>query len=131
MQLIRLMTLIIVFHYPQASILHSMRISNCKLCDIGANTLTETATFAGGCFWGVEHIFLEEYPPSQNKGILKTSVGYTGGKDVARNSTYREVCGGTTNHAEALKIEFDPSIISYRELVGELHSSSSLLHNLI
>jgi len=95
------------------------------LRDIGAHTRTETATFAGGCFWGVEHIFLKEYPPSQNKGILKTAVGYTGGKDSAQNPTYREVCGGATNHAEALKIEFDPSIVPYGELVGELHSSSS------
>lgn len=77
----------------------------------------EVATFAGGCFWGVEHIFLKHYPPSQNKGILKTAVGYTGGK--ADNTTYDAVCSGTTGHAEALRIEFDPKIMSYAELVGE------------
>ncbi|KAG0694193.1 peptide methionine sulfoxide reductase [Suillus ampliporus] len=82
-----------------------------------ARTASEFATFAAGCFWGVQHVFLEEYPPSQNKGILKTSVGYTGGLESAQNPTYKEVCTGTTNHAEALRIEFDPSTIQYGELV--------------
>jgi peptide-methionine (S)-S-oxide reductase len=94
--------------------------SPASLHDVAAHVRSETATFAGGCFWGVEHIFLKEYPPAQNKGILKTSVGYTGGKESAQNPTYRELCDGTTNHAEALKIDFDPSIIQYGELVGEL-----------
>jgi len=75
----------------------------------------EIATFAAGCFWGVEHIFLKHYPPSQNKGILKTSVGYTGG--TLANPDYRTVCSSTTGHAEALRIEFDPAIVSYGELV--------------
>jgi len=77
---------------------------------------SEIATFASGCFWGVEHIFLKHYPPSQNKGILKTAVGYTGGD--ASDPSYRQVCSGSTGHAEALKIEFDPSVVSYAELVG-------------
>ncbi|KAG1807170.1 peptide methionine sulfoxide reductase [Suillus subaureus] len=84
---------------------------------VNTGTQSEIATFAGGCFWGVEHIFLKEYPPSQNKGILKTSVGYTGGLEKAQSPTYREVCTGTTDHAEALRIEFDPSIVQYGELV--------------
>ncbi|KAG6334448.1 hypothetical protein ID866_4649 [Astraeus odoratus] len=75
----------------------------------------EVATFAAGCFWGVEHIFLKHYPPSENKGILKTAVGYTGGKKA--DPSYREVCSGTTGHAEAVRIEFDPSVVSYAELV--------------
>ncbi|KAF9529934.1 peptide methionine sulfoxide reductase [Crepidotus variabilis] len=75
----------------------------------------EIATFAAGCFWGVEHIFLKHYPPAQNKGILSTRVGYTGGE--AADPTYRVVCGGTTNHAEALRIEFDPAKVTYAELV--------------
>ncbi|KAL1721451.1 peptide methionine sulfoxide reductase [Schizophyllum commune] len=82
-----------------------------------APTKTELATFAGGCFWGVEHIFLKHYPPSQNKGIIKTSVGYTGGREDATEPSYKEVCTGATQHAEALKIEFDPSVVSYAELV--------------
>ena len=49
---------------------------------------------------------------------MKTSVGYTGGKEDAKNPDYRTVCTGSTDHAEALRIEFDPSIVSYGELVG-------------
>ena len=82
-----------------------------------ATAQPEIATFAAGCFWGVEHIFLKHYPPPQNKGVLKTSVGYTGG--TLANPDYRTVCSGTTGHAEALRIEFDPAIVSYDELVGE------------
>ncbi|TFK21447.1 peptide methionine sulfoxide reductase [Coprinopsis marcescibilis] len=77
----------------------------------------EVATFASGCFWGVEHIFLKHFPPSDNKGILKTSVGYTGGKESSTNPDYRSVCGGTTGHAEAVRIEFDPTIVGYDQLV--------------
>jgi len=76
---------------------------------------SEIATFAAGCFWGVEHIFLKHYPPSQDKGIFKTAVGYTGGK--TEDPTYDDVCSGTTEHAEAVRIEFDPTIVSYAELV--------------
>ncbi|KAF7977688.1 hypothetical protein HWV62_2936 [Athelia sp. TMB] len=75
----------------------------------------EIATFGAGCFWGVEHIFLKHYPPAQNKGILKTSVGYTGGN--VDNPTYRQVCSTDTGHAEALRVEFDPAVVSYKELV--------------
>ncbi|KAK0236840.1 peptide methionine sulfoxide reductase [Armillaria nabsnona] len=78
---------------------------------------TEIATFASGCFWGVEHIFLKHYPPAQGKGIIKTSVGYTGGKETSQNPGYRAVCSGETGHAEAVKIEFDPAIVKYDELV--------------
>jgi len=80
-----------------------------------AEVTPEVATFAGGCFWGVEHIFLKHYPPSQNKGILKTAVGYTGGKTDDPN--YGDVCSGSTDHAEAVRIEFDPNIVTYAELV--------------
>jgi peptide-methionine (S)-S-oxide reductase len=81
---------------------------------------SQVATFAAGCFWGVEHIFLKQWPIKDNKGILKTSVGYTGGYPDAADPTYREVCSGSTNHAEALRIEFDPSKVTYDELVGQL-----------
>lgn len=90
----------------------------------GAQTLStmsgstpEVATFASGCFWGTEHIFLKYYPIADNKGILKTSVGYTGGDAASRDPDYRTVCSGTTGHAEACRIEFDPSIVKYDELV--------------
>ncbi|KIM82117.1 hypothetical protein PILCRDRAFT_485568 [Piloderma croceum F 1598] len=75
----------------------------------------EVATFASGCFWGVEHIFLKHYPPAQNKGILKTSVGYTGG--TIPNPSYQAVCNADTGYAEAVRIEFDPNIVKYEELV--------------
>ena len=78
----------------------------------------EVATFAAGCFWGVEHIFLKHYPIAEKKGILKTSVGYTGGKDSAINPDYKTVCTGSTDHAESLRIEFDPVVVPYAELVG-------------
>lgn len=52
------------------------------------------------------------------KGILSTTVGYTGGKSQATNPTYEQVRSGETDHAEAVKIEFDPSVVTYEQLVG-------------
>ncbi|OBZ74564.1 putative peptide methionine sulfoxide reductase [Grifola frondosa] len=97
---------------------HSSAIQNIRGANITTMSgQTEVATFAAGCFWGVEHIFLKYYPIAEKKGILKTAVGYTGGKPEATNPDYKTVCTDTTDHAEALRIEFDPSIVKYEELV--------------
>jgi len=67
------------------------------------------ATFANGCFWCTEAIF------QRLEGVEKVLPGYIGGK--IKNPNYKEVSSGTTGHAEALQIQFDPNIISYRELL--------------
>ncbi|MCX8020487.1 MAG: peptide-methionine (S)-S-oxide reductase MsrA [Chitinophagaceae bacterium] len=72
-------------------------------------TDTDTATFAAGCFWCTEAIFREL------KGVIRVTSGYSGG--VKENPTYEEVCTGTTGHAECIQIIYDPSLISYDELL--------------
>lgn len=71
---------------------------------------TETATFAGGCFWCLEAIY------ERLRGVEKVVSGYTGG--TRPDPTYAQVCSGATGHAEAVQLTFDPAIISYRELVN-------------
>lgn len=73
------------------------------------NYKNEVATFAGGCFWCTEAIF------DQVKGVETVVSGYSGGK--VKNPAYREVTSGTTGHAEAIQVTYDPGVISYLELL--------------
>lgn len=74
--------------------------------------MTELATFGGGCFWCLDAAF------RQLRGVVSVSSGYAGGKRP--NPTYEQVCSGATGHAEVVQITFDPSIITYRDLLGVL-----------
>ena len=81
----------------------------------------EIAVLALGCFWGPEKKY------GQLEGIYRTEVGYCGGN--SSNTNYREVCTGTTNHAEAVKLEFDPKVISFEKIIRkffEFHDPTTL-----
>ena len=81
----------------------------------------EIAVLACGCFWGPEIKF------SRLKGVYKTEVGYCGGN--TRKTSYQEVCEGDTNHAEVVKLDFDPKTISYEEILNyffEIHDPTTL-----
>lgn len=73
------------------------------------NSNFETVIFAGGCFWCTEAVF------QRLNGVVKVVSGYTGGN--IKNPAYREICTGRTGHAEGVKISFDPSIVSYMDLL--------------
>ena len=83
--------------------------------------MKETAIFGAGCFWCVEGVY------NLLKGVELATSGYSGGDTI--NPTYKEVCTGETNHAEVVKIDFDPSVISYEELLEafwSVHDPTSL-----
>ncbi|MDP5208897.1 peptide-methionine (S)-S-oxide reductase MsrA [Microbulbifer sp. 2205BS26-8] len=71
---------------------------------------TEVALFGMGCFWGAERLFWE------TEGVFATAVGYTDG--ATENPNYDEVCSGRTGHAEVVKVVYDPTVVSYAELLG-------------
>ena len=81
----------------------------------------EIAILGLGCFWGPEIKF------SKLEGIIKTEVGYCGGD--SKETTYKEVCTGNTNHAEVVKLDFDPEVISYEKILDfffEIHDPTTL-----
>ena len=79
------------------------------MTQITSSGQNETATFGGGCFWCTEAIF------KSLKGVETVESGYSGGK--IKNPTYKEVCSGETGHAEVIQITFEPTVISFRELL--------------
>ena len=113
--------------YTDKNTRHCVNSISLKFSPITIQTLNvetpsiETAIFAGGCFWGMEYYF------QNKKGVKTTQVGYIGGS--VRNPSYAQVCGGNTGHIEAIKVEFDPSVISYEDLAKlffEIHDPAQV-----
>jgi peptide-methionine (S)-S-oxide reductase len=85
------------------------------------DSMTERATFAAGCFWGVEARF------RSIRGVVDAAVGYTGGS--TDKPTYQQVCADETGHAEAVLVEFDPAVVSYERLLNvfwQMHDPTQL-----
>lgn len=101
----KIISQLIILLLPCFAFAHSL--NNLSLNNKGK---TDTATFAAGCFWCVEAQF------TQLKGVEKVTSGFTGGN--IKNPSYEEVCTGKTGHAEACNIIYDPSVISYDELLA-------------
>ncbi len=75
-----------------------------------SNSSSETAVLGGGCFWCLEAVF------DQLAGVQSVESGYAGGKPA--HPSYEQVCGGDTGHAEVVRVTFDPSVLSFRDLLG-------------
>ena len=84
-------------------------MSDSTLHPLSANPISETATLGGGCFWCLEPVFAEL------EGVIDVVVGYSGG--TVADPSYQLVCTGTTGHAEAVQIRFNPQVITYRDIL--------------
>ncbi len=101
---------IFIFTFLSCNLSAEKKIENKKLTQntITMNTL-EFATFGNGCFWCTEAIF------EQLEGVTKVESGYAGG--AVKNPSYKDVCSGTTGHAEVIRLTYNPEVISFRELL--------------
>ncbi|APA09911.1 hypothetical protein SS1G_05836 [Sclerotinia sclerotiorum 1980 UF-70] len=90
----------------------SLSVTPAGASQISVPESAQKCTIAAGCFWGVEHMYRKEF---SGKGLYDARVGYIGGD--TENPNYRAVCSGNTGHAEALQIHYDPSQITYRQLI--------------
>ena len=95
-------------HLTNKNIRHCVNSISMEFIPEGEPIKYNRAIFAGGCFWGVEHLFKEK------EGVIDTRVGYTGGR--TKNPTYDQVCMGFTGHAEAVEVIYDTEKTSYEEL---------------
>ena len=102
-----LLAVITALHFSTSSV--AQRKPHAKEIKETKQSGMETATFGSGCFWCTEAIFLNV------EGVHKVESGYEGGK--VKNPTYKEVCSGLTGHAEVVRLSFDPTVVSYEQLL--------------
>ena len=94
--------------YTEQNVRHCVNSISLNFIPDTEDVITQTAYFAGGCFWGVEHFFQKE------DGVIAIRAGYMGGH--TKNPTYKEVCSGTTGHAETIEVVYDPSRTTFEKL---------------
>ena len=101
---------VLIFAFLSCNLSSDKKVENKKFTqNIKSMNQFELATFGNGCFWCTEAIF------EQLEGVKKVESGYAGGQ--IKNPSYKEVCSGTTGHAEVIRLTYDPKVISYRELL--------------
>ena len=107
--------------FTAKNIRHCVNSISLNFTPVSKEKKTETAYFAGGCFWGVEHYFQKE------KGVISTQVGYMGGH--TQNPTYKEVCNGGTGHIETAAVVYDPTQTDFEKLARlffEIHDPTQV-----